>query len=182
MVEDDIANSRPLRNRRLHCLMPKGASTELVEQPQDLICSKNQHMELEEMVDLLKPNPPWENDDRKDGGLTLLGFSQIYDQKYEVSDTPNDGIPVLIATSKQIKTRKEAIIEKEMPYAKIEASLNNSPFELLLLWGCFCCLFLSLVVLKILWADDNWFSSIITLLQYLRTTTTDWLRLKLRLF
>ena len=44
----------------------------------------------------------------------------------------------------------------------------------------YCCggvvsviLFLSFVMLKILWADDNWWKSIITLLQYLRTTTTN---------
>ena len=30
VVEGYIANSRPLRNERLHCLMPKGASLEMV--------------------------------------------------------------------------------------------------------------------------------------------------------
>ena len=52
-----------------------------------------------------------------------------------------------------------------MPCGEIGASFNNSPF---VCCGGFLLLFdyLNLVVLKILWADDNWFSSIITLLQY----------------
>ena len=43
--------------------MPKGVSTIMLEQHQDIshqICSKNQHMELEEMVSLSKPNSPQE--------------------------------------------------------------------------------------------------------------------------
>ena len=55
---------------------------------------------------------------------------------------------------------------KDVSYAEIGASLfNNSSFGLLLRGGS---LFVvsNLVVFEILWADDNWFSSIITLLQY----------------
>ena len=66
------------------------------------------------MVDLSKPNPPQENVDSEDGGLTLLGFSQIYDPSYEVNDA-NDGIPILTATSTKIKTTTKAITEKETP-------------------------------------------------------------------
>ena len=65
------------------------------------------------MVDLSDSNPPQENVDPKDGGLTLLGFSQIYDPEYEVNDTNNNGILVLIATSANIKTTTEAISEKK---------------------------------------------------------------------
>ena len=71
----------------------------MVGQHQDLICNENEHVELEEMVDLSKPNSPQENVDPKDGGLTHLGFSQIYDPQYEVSDATNDGIPILTVTS-----------------------------------------------------------------------------------
>ena len=85
----------------------------MVGQYQDLICSKNERVELEEMVDLSKRNPPQENINPKDGGLTLLGFSQIYDPEYEVNDTNNNGILILIATSANIKTTTEAISEKE---------------------------------------------------------------------
>ena len=56
---------------------------EMAGQHKDLICSENQHVELEEMMDLSKPNPPEEKVYVKDGGLTLLGFSQIYDPNSE---------------------------------------------------------------------------------------------------
>ena len=81
VVESYIANSRPLRKKRLLCLMPRGASKEMVGHHKDLICTKNQRVDLEETVDLSKPNPPEENVDLKDGALTLLGFSQIYDPR-----------------------------------------------------------------------------------------------------
>ena len=46
-----------------------------------------------------------------------------------------------------------------MPYAGIGASLQHGLFLCVGQGGCFCCFhFLSLVVLKILWAGDNWFS------------------------
>ena len=54
--------------------MPKRVSMEMIGQFQDtyhLICRENQHVELEEMVDLLKLNPSQENDDLKDRGLIL---------------------------------------------------------------------------------------------------------------
>ena len=61
-----------------------------------------------------------------------------------------------------------------MPYAEIGASLSTIAVLVYCCGGVVCVVVvLSLVVLKILWADDNWFSSIITLLQYLRTTTTN---------
>ena len=44
IVEGYLANSRLLRNERLHCLMPKGASREMLGQHQDTsqqICSEN---------------------------------------------------------------------------------------------------------------------------------------------
>ena len=66
--------------------MPRGARREMVGQPQDLICNGNQHVELEDMVDQSKSNPSQENVDPQDGGLTLLGFSKIYDSKYDVSN------------------------------------------------------------------------------------------------
>ena len=51
-----------------------------------------------------------------------------------------------------------------IPYGEIGASFNNSQFGLML-WGVILVvLLLSLVVLKIMWAGDNWFSSIIILL------------------
>ena len=75
VVEGYIANSRPLKNC-LHCLIPRKESKEILGQHQDLICTKNQHIELEEMVDLSDSNPPQENVDPKDRGQTLLGFSQ----------------------------------------------------------------------------------------------------------
>ena len=78
--------------------MSKGARTEMV---------------LEEMVDLLKPNPPQENDYPKEGYRILLGFSQIYDPEYVVSGATNDGIPILTVTFKKMKTTIEAITEKE---------------------------------------------------------------------
>ena len=65
------------------------------------------------MEDLLQPKPPQENINPEDGGLTLLGFSQIYDPSYEVSDATSDDIPILTATSTKIKTTTEAIPEKE---------------------------------------------------------------------
>ena len=105
VVEGYIANSRPPKIKRLHCLMPKGASTEMLGQHQDTcqqICSKNQHMELRVMVDLSKSNPPQESDNLEDGGLTLLGFSQIYDPAYEISDTTNDCTSILMATLNQV--------------------------------------------------------------------------------
>ena len=89
--------------------MPKGASAEMVGQHLDLICSENQHMELEEMVNLSKPNPPKETDNPQ----TLLGFSQIYDPKYEVSDATNDGVHSPTATYKKMQTTTEAITKKE---------------------------------------------------------------------
>ena len=92
--------------------MPKGTSKEMVGQHQDLICSENKYVELEDLVDLLKANPPQENVDPEDGGLTLLGFSQIYDPAYEVNDA-NDGIPILTATSTKIKKITEDITKKE---------------------------------------------------------------------
>ena len=47
-------------------------------------------------------------------GLNLLGFNQIYDPAYKVSDATNDDIPILTATSKNtIKTQTKAISEKE---------------------------------------------------------------------
>ena len=64
------------------------------------------------MVDLLKHHPLQETVNIKDGGLTVLGFSQIYDPWYKVNDE-NDGIPVLTATSTKIKTQTEAITKKE---------------------------------------------------------------------
>ena len=112
VVEGYIANFRPLRNERLHCLMPGGASMEMVGQQgqhKDLICSKNQHVELKEMVDLLKPNPSEEKVDVKDGAITFLGFSQIYDPDYEI----NDGILSLPEASMNIKATTEAISEKK---------------------------------------------------------------------
>ena len=59
-------------------------------------------MELEKMVGLLEPNSPKENDNLRDDGLILLGFIQIYDPVYEVSDATNDGIPNLTATLNQV--------------------------------------------------------------------------------
>ena len=76
---------------------------EIIGQHQDTshqICSENHYVELEKMVNLLKPNPPQENEDLKDRALTLLGISQVYDPAYEVSDATNDGIPILTTTSK----------------------------------------------------------------------------------
>ena len=47
-------------------------------------------------------------------GLNLLGFNQIYDPAYKVSDATNDDIPILTATSKNtIKTQTEVISKKE---------------------------------------------------------------------
>ena len=54
------------------------------------------------MVGLLEPNSPKENDNLRDDGLILLGFIQIYDPVYEVSDATNDGIPNLTATLNQV--------------------------------------------------------------------------------
>ena len=116
VVEYYIVNTRPLRNKHLHCNMPKGGSTQMVGQHQDIshqFCNENQHVELEDMVHLMNPNPPQENVNLEDGGLTVLGFSQIYDPAYEVSDATNDGIPILTATSTKIKTQIEAITVKE---------------------------------------------------------------------
>ena len=49
-------------------------------------------MELEEMVNLFKPNQPQKNDNLEEGSLTLLELSQIYDPAYEVGDATNNGI------------------------------------------------------------------------------------------
>ena len=56
-----------------------------------------------------------------------------------------------------------------IPYTEIRASLfKYSRLDLLLwgMWGVVCFVFSNLVVIEILWAYDNWFSSIITLLKY----------------
>ena len=59
---------------------------EMVGQHQDLICSQNQHVEVEKMVNLSKSNLPQEKVNPQDGGLTLLGFSQFYDPACEIND------------------------------------------------------------------------------------------------
>ena len=79
----------------------------------DLICSENQHVELEEMVDLSKPNPPEENVDDEDGAITLSGFSQIYDPDYEINVATNGGIPILPEALMNIKVTTEAISKKK---------------------------------------------------------------------
>ena len=82
-------------------------------QHKDLICSENQQMELEEMMDLSKPNLPEEKVDAKDGALTLIGFSQIYDPNYEINDATNGGIWSLPGASMNIKVTREAISKKK---------------------------------------------------------------------
>ena len=67
------------------------------------------------MVDLSKSYPRQrKNINPKDEGLTLLGFSQISDPKYEVIDANSDSIPILKATTMKMKTTTEAITEKEI--------------------------------------------------------------------
>ena len=65
------------------------------------------------MVDLSKPNPPQKKVNLKYGGLSLPGFSQIYDPAYEVNNR-NDGITILTATSTKFKTTIEGITKKEI--------------------------------------------------------------------
>ena len=59
------------------------------------------------------------------------------------------------------------LILNHIHYAELGASLQQQPFWSIVVGGLYLLfLVLSLVVVKILWADENWFSSIITLLQY----------------
>ena len=98
---------------------------EMAGQHKDLICLENQHMELEEMVDLSKPNPPEERVDVEDGAITLTGFSQIYDPNYEINDATNGGIWSLPGASMNIKVTREAISKKKA-LTKLSETLHST--------------------------------------------------------
>ena len=100
VVEGYIANSKPLRDERLHCLMPRlenGEENGKKEQGQ-LGTSNANHDNLEddELVDVSDPSP------RNGTDLTLYGFSQFYDSDMDVAlmDGTLDGIPMLNAQPK----------------------------------------------------------------------------------
>ena len=93
VVEGYIANSKPLRDERLHCLMPapEKKKEKVVKEKENKI-DDNQIVEIDEEGKVSNDSPKIESTD-----LTLIGLSQYYDPDFDLNqvDSPGDGVPVL---------------------------------------------------------------------------------------
>ena len=80
VVRGYIANSKPLRDKCLHCLMPKelrdkDVGGQLRASTKTLV---HKDTELEECINLA--NPPLVTEEKEETSLILIGLSQLYDR------------------------------------------------------------------------------------------------------
>ena len=103
VVEGYIANSKPLREERLHCLLPAEiAEEEKSKKEVGQLTIKNGKNNMIENYDSFVnlSNLPLDSNVNQEGSLTLYGFSQFDDPnlRIEYQDSTEDGIPLMKAS------------------------------------------------------------------------------------
>ena len=128
VVEGYIANSKPLRDERLHCLMPdpeKKKGNEAKE-GRKKANEKNEHdnqiVEIDEQGKVSMDSPKLESTD-----LTLIGLSQFYDSDIDmdinIGNSTGDSVPVLTVKPKPIET----LTKPSTDIASIMETLTKTP-------------------------------------------------------
>ena len=128
VVEGYIANSKPLRDERLHCLMPKelrdkdvGGELQATTKTDEIV-----ETEVEEFVDLT--NPPQVMKEIEESGLTLIGLSQVYDPDLallEPEPIVNAGTIAMAPTNDRLSARAENGTSMEQFFDAMKASGNT---------------------------------------------------------
>ena len=108
MVKGYIANSKPLRNEHLHCLMPKELRDKDVRGKLQTSTKTVVHNnpKLEEFIDLT--NPPQVMEEKKENSLSLIGLSQFYNSdlatfnELPTVSTTNQGTITTVPTNNKL--------------------------------------------------------------------------------
>ena len=103
VVEDYKANSKPLRQESLHCLLPaENVEEENREKEVRQLTIENGKVDMIDNFDSFVnlSNLPLDSDANQEGSLILNGFSKSYDPNLQINyvDSSEDGIPLMRAS------------------------------------------------------------------------------------